>query len=250
MTARTAIVTGAAAGIGLACVEVLLADGWRVAGIDRDEAAIARAREAFAGRDVRFDAADVTDEAAIDALVADIAATFGLVKGLVTSAGIGANIRFRDATLADYRRLYDVNVGGTVIIAKAAVEAMRQTGGGAIVTISSVSGLIGNVGRAPYGASKGAIVNLTRVMAVELASLNIRVNSIAPGPIETKMARQAHTAEVRAQWHRDVPLARYGAPKEVAEAIGFLLGDKASYVTGQMLAVDGGFLAAGLTELG
>jgi NAD(P)-dependent dehydrogenase (short-subunit alcohol dehydrogenase family) len=250
---RTAIVTGAASGIGFATTVALLRDGWRVAGIDRDVQAIAKAKGELSGHKthVRLDALDVTDEAATATLVGEIAKVFGPIKGVVTSAGIGANVSFFDTTAALFRRMNDVNVIGTFIIAKAAAEAMRQTGGGAIVTIASVSGLTGNMGRTAYGASKGAIANLTRIMAVELARHKIRVNSIAPGPIETPMVAEVHTPEVRAQWYDTVPLKRYGTPEEIAEAAAFLLDERrASYITGQVLAVDGGFTAAGLVDRG
>jgi NAD(P)-dependent dehydrogenase (short-subunit alcohol dehydrogenase family) len=250
---RTAIVTGAASGIGLATVHVLLREGWRVAGFDRDQAAIAKATAQYADgkASVRFDVLDVTDEVATASLVADIAKTLGPIKGVVTSAGIGADAPFFDTTAAQFRRMNDVNVIGTFLVAKAAADAMRDSGGGAIVTISSVSGLTGNRGRSAYGASKGAIVNLTRIMAVELARHRIRVNSIAPGPIETPMVAEVHTPDVRAQWNATVPLQRYGTPEEIAEAAAFLLDERrASYITGQVLAVDGGFTAAGLVEQG
>jgi NAD(P)-dependent dehydrogenase (short-subunit alcohol dehydrogenase family) len=107
--------------------------------------------------------------------------------------------------------------------------------------------LTGNIGRTAYGASKGAVVNLTRVMAVELAPFNIRVNGIAPGPIETPMVAAVHTPEIREQWNRTTPMARYGTPDEIAEAIAFLLdGTRASYITGQILSVDGGFISSGV----
>jgi NAD(P)-dependent dehydrogenase (short-subunit alcohol dehydrogenase family) len=250
---RTAIVTGAASGIGLATTIALLREGWRVAGFDRDETAIAKAKDQLAKykTNVRLDVLDVTDEAATAARVADIATNFGPIKGIVTSAGIGADVPFFDTTAALFRRMNDINVIGTFLVAKAAADAMRQTGGGAIVTIASVSGLTGNMGRSAYGASKGAIVNLTRIMAVELARHKIRVNSIAPGPIETPMVVEVHTPEVRAQWNDTVPMKRYGTPEEIAEAAVFLLDEKrASYITGQVLAVDGGFTAAGLVDRG
>jgi NAD(P)-dependent dehydrogenase (short-subunit alcohol dehydrogenase family) len=251
--ARTAIVTGAASGIGLATTTVLLRDGWRVAGFDRDETAIAKARDLLAAHKttVRFDVLDVTDEAATATLVAGVSKEFGPINGVVTSAGIGADVSVFDTTAALFRRMNDVNVIGTFLVAKAAALSMRETGGGAIVMISSVSGLTGNMGRSAYGASKGAIANLTRIMAIELARHKIRVNAIAPGPIETPMVAEVHTAEVRAQWYDTVPLKRYGTPEEIAEAAAFLLDEKrASYITGQVLAVDGGFTAAGLVDRG
>ena len=124
---------------------------------------------------------------------------------------------------------------------------MGERGRGSIVNITSVSGIRGNVGRVAYGASKGGVVTMTKVMAVELAPLGIRVNAVAPGPIETPLVREVHTENVRSEWMRVVPQRRYGTPEEVADAAIFLLDNRrASYVTGQILYVDGGFTAAGL----
>ena len=123
---------------------------------------------------------------------------------------------------------------------------MVKIGGGAIMNVSSHSGLLGSSGRAAYAASKGGIIAMTRVMAVDLAAHNIRVNAIAPGPIDVPRNQKQHTGERREAWHRAVPLARYGTPEEIAGAAAFLASDDASYLTGQTLAVDGGFSIAGL----
>jgi NAD(P)-dependent dehydrogenase (short-subunit alcohol dehydrogenase family) len=124
---------------------------------------------------------------------------------------------------------------------------MGQHGGGSIVNIASVSGIRGNAGRVAYGSSKGGVITMTKVLAVELAAMGIRVNAIAPGPIETPLVREMHTAQSRAEWLRGVPLDRYGDPSEIAGTAIFLLdSSKSSFITGQTISVDGGFTAAGL----
>jgi NAD(P)-dependent dehydrogenase (short-subunit alcohol dehydrogenase family) len=245
--ARTVVITGAASGIGLACAGYQLSLGWRVALIDRDAAALDKARESLAcPADTSCLCLDVTDEAAVDNALA-AASRVAPVRGLINSAAIGADRRFDDTSAEAFRKILDVNVVGSFIVARAAVRAMREAGGGAIVNLASVSGLRGNIGRTAYGASKGAIITMTQVMAVELAAENIRVNAIAPGPVETAMVHAMHTPQARQNWAGRVPQRRYGEPHEIARAAAFLLDDEQSgYITGHVLAVDGGFLAGGL----
>jgi NAD(P)-dependent dehydrogenase (short-subunit alcohol dehydrogenase family) len=244
---RTVIVTGAASGIGFACAGHQLSLGWHVALMDRDAGALERAREELARpHETRCFCLDVTDEAAVDEAFT-AASTLPPIRGLINSAAIGADLPFEATSVEIFRKIFDVNVVGSFIIARAAVRAMSEAGGGAIVNLASVSGLRGNVGRTAYGASKGAVVTMTQVMAVELASQNIRVNAIAPGPVETAMVRAMHTSDARQNWLSRLPQRRYGEPHEIARAAAFLLDEEqSSYVTGHVLAVDGGFLAGGL----
>ena len=154
-----------------------------------------------------------------------------------------------ETTVEDFRRIYEVNVVAAFALSKHLVSPMENAGGGAIVNIASVSGIVGNFGRSAYGASKGALITLSKIMAVELAERKIRVNVVAPGPIETPLAQQYHSETTRRLWDRTVPMRRYGTPEEVADAVRFFIDPNASsYVTGQILSVDGGFIAAGLTE--
>jgi NAD(P)-dependent dehydrogenase (short-subunit alcohol dehydrogenase family) len=247
---RAAVVTGGASGIGLACVERLLAAGWQVGILDRDPAGLARARDRFAPQSpVRVAELDVTDEAAAEVVLADMVTAFGRLDGAVNSAGIGADLSVLDTPVELFRKILDVNVIGTFVVGRA-VARLMQDGGGAIVNIASVSGLRGSKGRAAYGASKGAVVTLTQVMAVDLARYGIRVNAVAPGPVDTPMVDAVHTPEVRRAWRHYVPMRRYGRADEIAAAVLFLLDDTmSSYVTGEILAVDGGFRGAGMMPI-
>jgi NAD(P)-dependent dehydrogenase (short-subunit alcohol dehydrogenase family) len=248
-SARAAIVTGGASGIGLATVERLIAAGWRVGALDRDAAALAKLHSAH-GERMRVGTLDVTDESATDAAVQEMAAAFGRLDGVVNSAGIGLDKPALDTSVEQFRKVLDVNVIGTFIVGRAAARIMKPQGSGSIVNIASISGMRGSKGRAAYGASKGAVITLTQVMAVELARHGIRVNAIAPGPVDSPMVRQVHTPAVRRAYAHHVPMRRYGTSDEIAAAICFLLdGTQSAYVTGTVLPVDGGYAGAGLMEI-
>lgn len=246
---RSVVVTGAGSGIGLSTTELLIEAGWHVLAADRDAEALERLMERLGNRAGLLTTVllDITDEKAIADLAERCRALHSPLQALVNSAGIGSNVRFAETTTDQLRRMYEVNVVGAFALSQALAPIMRENGGGSIVHIASVSGIKGNLGRSAYGASKGALLTLTKIMAVELADDLIRVNAIAPGPIETPMVKENHTAVTREEWNRTVPMRRYGRPEEIATAIAFLVDERqSSYVTGQILAVDGGFTAAGL----
>jgi NAD(P)-dependent dehydrogenase (short-subunit alcohol dehydrogenase family) len=245
---RVALVTGGASGIGLATVKRLLEAGWKVAAVDRDEKQLAAvARDLAQPRRLFTAPLDVTDEAAAEKVVAMSAEALGGLDGVVNSAGIAADIYALQTPVALFRKVLDVNVVGTFIVARAAARIMKDRGGGAIVNISSVSGVRGSKGRSAYGSSKAAVIVLTQVLANDLARYRIRVNAVAPGPVETPMVKQVHSEADRKLWLRYLPLRRYGTPEEIATAIEFLLdGTRSAYITGEVLAVDGGFRGTGL----
>jgi NAD(P)-dependent dehydrogenase (short-subunit alcohol dehydrogenase family) len=248
MAERVALITGGASGIGLATAQRLLASGWKVAVVDRDECTLGPARKALgASKGLFLAPLDVTDEAAAVAVIARAAETLGGLDGVVNSAGIAADIPALDTPVDLFRKILDVNVVGTFIIARAAARLMKDTGGGAIVNLASVSGVRGSKGRSAYGSSKGAVCVLTQVLANDLARYGIRVNAVAPGPVDTPMVKAMHGAADRAVWMRHIPMRRYGAPEEIASVIEFLLdGTRSGFVTGEIVAVDGGFRGAGI----
>ncbi|WP_134494056.1 SDR family NAD(P)-dependent oxidoreductase [Microvirga pakistanensis] len=246
---QTVLVTGGASGIGLAIVEAMLAEGWRVVVADLDQESLGRCRDSLEAPDdrVRYEQMNVADEDAVVSAIAACEAEFGPLTGVVNSAGIGRDVPALDTSVDLFRKMLEVNLIGSFVVSREAARHMRERGAGSIVNIASVSGVMGNKGRVAYGASKGGVITMTKVMAVELAALGIRVNAIAPGPIETPLVQEIHTPEVRAAWMATVPQRRYGSSAEIAGAAIFLLDDcKSSYVTGQTICVDGGFTAAGI----
>ncbi len=245
---KTCIVTGAASGIGLATAHVLIRQGWRVAGFDRDASMLAAAAGEFAGADVSWHRVDITEEGAVDAIVRQLAALHDGVTGLVNCAGVGIAKRFVDTTADDLRRMHEVNVVGTFNVSQSVVRTMQAAGrGGAIVNLASTAGQRAHFERSAYGSAKAGVILLTQVMALELAVDGIRVNAVSPGPVATPLVDAMHTPAMRARWAALVPQGRYAEPREIACAIAFLLDDaRASYITGHVLNVDGGLLPAGL----
>jgi NAD(P)-dependent dehydrogenase (short-subunit alcohol dehydrogenase family) len=229
---KLAAVSGGASGIGAAIVARLRAEGARVLTLD-----------------LKADGADgipldVTDEAAVVAAFARVGREHGRLDALVTSAGVGAVAPLAETSAALFDKLHAVNARGTFLCAREAAPIMPR--GGAMVLIASVSGVRGNTGRAAYAASKGAVVAMGQALAVDLAEQGLRVNVLAPGPVDTPLVAAMHSAEERARWTERVPLGRYGTPEEIAAAAAFLASGDAAYVTGHVLAADGGFLATGV----
>lgn len=244
---KVALVTGAARGIGLAVAKRFLADDWRVVLLDIEDDLLEKSVAALAEPDVTMAVTcDVSDANAVTTAFAAIERRFGRLDALVNNAGIAVFTPLMETSEADWNRVIKVNLTGPFLCSKAAVLLMRERGGGAIVNITSISGLRASTLRSAYVTSKAGLAHLTRQLAVELASLGIRVNGVAPGPVDTAMAKAVHSPEIRADYHDAIPLNRYGLEEELAEAVFFLCSDRASYITGQILAVDGGFDAAGI----
>ncbi|MEM7686869.1 MAG: SDR family oxidoreductase, partial [Pseudomonadota bacterium] len=244
---NTALITGAARGIGLATAKRFLQDGWSVALLDIDGPAQRTAAEALDEPDRVFAiTADVAERAqVVDAIVA-VRDRFGRLDALVNNAGVAVFKPALETTPDEWQRVIDVNLTGPFLCAQAAVPLMTETGGGAIVNIASISGMRASTLRVAYGTSKAGLMHLTKQMAAEFAGLGIRANCVAPGPVDTAMAKQVHTNAIRANYHDAIPLGRYGLEEELAEAIHFLCSDRASYISGQTLGVDGGFEATGI----
>ena len=240
LSGKNALVTGSTRGIGRAIAETLAKSGARVAIVGRELQKAQQAATAV-GNGAQGFACDVTDTAAVAKLVADVETAFGSIDILVNNAGITRDnlvMRLKDD---DWDSVQNANLRGAFAAIRAVSRGMMKRRSGRIINISSIIGMIGNKGQANYAASKAGLIALTKSVAKELGSRNILVNAVAPGFIETEMTA-AMTPEAREGLGKQIALERLGTPQDVAAAVAFLASDLATYMTGQVLVVDGGMV--------
>ncbi|MCQ4158472.1 SDR family oxidoreductase [Roseomonas sp. GC11] len=258
LAGRVAVITGGGSGIGLATARRFAREGARLALVDRDAAALAEAAATLqamgqamgqaTGAEVMTFASDVGAPGAAEADAAAVLARWGRIDVLMTAAGFSCGGTVLTTAVEDWDAVLRANLGGTWLWARAVLPAMRRQGGGSIITVASQLARAGGRGNSAYIAAKGAILSLTRTMALDFAAEGIRVNAILPGAIETPMlarsfARHPDPAVPRAASIARHPLGRLGRPEEVAEAALFLAGEGSSFTTGSEILVDGGWLA-------
>jgi len=246
-----AIVTGAARGIGLATSRLLLEDGWRVAMIDRDEPELIKAHQQLLSELTQTDAqckavvCDVSVPDQVTQMAHDVQAWGQRVDALINNAGVADFGPMAQTSFEGWRTVMATNLDGVFLCSQALIPALKQTQG-AIVNVASISGLRASTLRVAYGTSKAAVIHLTKQQAAELGEFHVRANCVAPGPVRTKLALAVHSPEIISAYHDAIPLNRYGSETEIAHAIVFLASHKASYITGQVLAADGGFDSTGV----
>ena len=240
---KTALVTGAARGIGRAIAERMAAAGADLALCDlqKDWLAETAAAVAACGRKANCYAANVSQAADVDAVLTGVIETFGKIDILVNNAGITKDTVLVRMSEEDWDAVLSVNLKGTFLFMKAVARPMMKQRSGVIVNIASIIGLIGNAGQCNYAASKGGVIALTKSVAKELASRNVRVNAVAPGFIQTRMT-DGLPEDVRAKMLEAIPMGRLGTPEDVANVVLFLASDVSSYMTGQVLSVSGGMV--------
>ena len=246
---RIALVTGAAMGIGAAVAERLANDGYRVIDSDNnpDEAKKTCERMRDGGLSAEPLALDVGRAESIAEAFATVRERHGRCDVLVNNAGIAKTFPFVDFPLDTWLATLTINVTGTLLCSQHAARMMIEHRWGRIVNIASVAGMRSvSTGRTAYGTSKAAVIALTRQMAVELADQGVTANAVAPGPVETPLTKVLHSAQFRQEYTSAIPMKRYGTPAEVASAVSFLASEESAYITGETLAVDGGFMSAGV----
>jgi NAD(P)-dependent dehydrogenase (short-subunit alcohol dehydrogenase family) len=244
---RVAVVTGGARGIGRAIGEWFVRRGDRVALLDRDREALDRTIAELARPEQLLGLyCDVSDAAQVERAAATVTSRFGRVDALVNNAGVAVFKPVFETSFEDWRTVMATNLDGAFLCTQAFGALMAKNGAGAIVNIASISGLRASTLRVAYGTSKAALIHMTRQHAVELGNVGVRVNVVAPGPVETEMAKLVHSVAIRSDYIDAIPLARYGTTDEMANVVGFLCSEEAAFVNGQVIAVDGGFEATGI----
>lgn len=243
MTEKVALVTGAARGIGLATTKLFIEQGWRVAMVDRDGAELSAASAGL--NDVSAFICDISQEDAVNDMVAAVRSSFGRIDAVVNNAGVADFGPMEETDFARWRRVMETNLDGVFLVSQAVTPALKETKG-SLVNIASISGLRASTLRVAYGTSKAAVIQLTKQQAAELGEYGVRANCVCPGPVRTKLAMAVHTQDIIDAYHDAIPLNRYGSEAEIGEVITFLASDKASYVTGQVIASDGGFESTGV----
>ena len=240
---KTAIVTGAARGIGLATADILRSQSWHVIMVDRDAKELQK--QAAIRDQITALCHDISDPEQVNLMIKKVMANRGQIDALVNNAGVADFGPLEETSFAQWRKVMETNLDGVFLCTQAALSALKSSKG-TIVNIASISGLRASTLRVAYGTSKAAVIHLTQQQAVELGEFGIRANSVSPGPVKTKLAMAVHSEDIISAYHDAIPLNRYGSAAEVGHVIAFLCSDKASFVTGQNISVDGGFESTGI----
>jgi NAD(P)-dependent dehydrogenase (short-subunit alcohol dehydrogenase family) len=240
---KLAIVTGAARGIGLATALLFNENGYKVAIVDNDKDEIDNL--SFKNKDIKTFCFDISNNNELEKMYNQILEWHNRIDVLVNNAGVADFGNIEETDFKRWNEVMNTNLNGVFLCSQKVITHLKKTNGN-IVNIASISGLRASTLRVAYGTSKAAVIQLTKQQAAELGEYGIRVNCIAPGPVKTKLAMAVHTQDIIEAYHDAIPLNRYGTEQEIANGIYFLASEKASYITGQILAVDGGFEATGV----
>lgn len=243
---KSAVVTGAARGIGLAITQRFLDSGYSVAMLDNDQETLEKAAKQLTPAPVLALYCDVSDPDAVAATITEAAAHFGSINALINNAGIASFSSFAETSHQEWTSIISTNLSGAFYCSQACLPHLLTAGDASIVNITSISGLRGSTLRTAYGTSKAALAHLTSQMAAELGDQGVRVNAVAPGPVDTAMAKKVHSPAIREDYHKAIPLNRYGTEQEIANVVHFLCSAESSYINGQQIAVDGGFGSTGI----